>query len=188
MALTSRTTGASSVALLELLEVDLLLALDQLDVFVRDLREHLVVVGALVVQRGDGGADRAGGGDGDLDVVAGEELDLVDGDQVGRIGHRQGQRRTGQADRHQVVAARQRRRDEADHLGRDVHRHRIDEREAVLLLQQGRQLGVGEDAQVDQRRTEGGAFLALVVLDRLLELREVDQTAFDEQLSETRAH
>ena len=110
MALTSRTTGASSVARSSSLRSTSSSSLDELDVVVLDLREHVVVVGALVVELLDRRADRAGGGDRDLDVVAGEELDLVDGDQVRRVGHRQRQRRAAQADRYQVVAPHQRRR------------------------------------------------------------------------------
>ena len=38
------------------------------------------------------------------------------------------------------------RRDQPHDLGRDVHRRRVDQRQAILLLQEGGELGLAEEA------------------------------------------
>ena len=57
--------------------------------------------------------DRGFGRDDRLDVVARHELDVVHGEDVGRVGHRDRQRRAGAAERHDLVLPARSRRESA---------------------------------------------------------------------------
>ena len=140
---------------LQLAQVDVVVVLDQLDVLVAELREHLVEVRVVVVVAVDGGRDRGRRCHGDLHVVAGQELDLVDGDQVRRVGHDERQRVAREAGRDQVVFHHQRLGYEAEDVLRDVERRGIDDREAVLPLEDRQQILLGDEVQLDQVIGEG---------------------------------
>jgi hypothetical protein len=105
--------------------------------------------------------------DGDLaghdrfDVVAGHELDVVHGEDVGRIRHRDGQRRPGAIDRQHQVLLGHLGRDQADHRVIDLEVSEVDRRHAVLLGQQLCDVVFADVAQSDQVVAE---FLAVVLL------------------------
>jgi hypothetical protein len=65
----------------------------EVDVLDVDVADHRVEVGALVVVARQRGLDGGVGGDHRIDVVLGEELELVDRVDVRRVGHRDDQRR-----------------------------------------------------------------------------------------------
>ena len=56
----------------------------------------------------------------------------------------------------------QRRRDDAEDLARDVQRQRVDDRQAVLALEVGEELLLGDEAELDEVRGERAAVLALL--------------------------
>src|SRR5258708_3091339 len=86
-----------------------------------------------------------------------------------------------------MVALDQRGRDQAQDLGGDVHRRRVDEREVIVLLQAGREVGFGQQPELHQRRAERRAVGALLLVG-LRELCRGDQSASDQQLTETGTH
>ncbi len=101
----------------------LLVALDQLDVRAGplDLRHEIRHAAALaVVGTVDGQADRGLRGHGGDDLQVGHEPDVVEREDVGRIGHRQHQRIALAVDRQDLVLARDLLWDELEHVGVDV--------------------------------------------------------------------
>ena len=71
-----------------------------------------------------------------------------------------------------------------EHLARDIERHRVDHRQAVLALQVGEQLLLGEKPEAHQVGRQRAADFALL-LDRLGELLGGQIAALLENLSET---
>jgi hypothetical protein len=76
-------------------------------------------------------------------------------------------------------------RHDAEHLARDVERERVDDRQAVLALEIGEELLLGDEPEADEVGRERAAVLALL-LQRLGELIGGQITPFLEYLSETR--
>ena len=72
--------------------------------------------------------DRRLGRDHRLDVVARHELDVVHGEHVGRVGHRDRQRRAGAAERDDLVLLRGLRRDQLDDRRIDLELRQVDRR------------------------------------------------------------
>ena len=101
------------------------------------------------------------GGDRDLAVEAGGDLDVVDGEDVGRVGGGDQQRLlVDEADRHRLVAARHRHREQRRGAEVDLVDGEVDVVEAVALGDRPRELVGVDRALLEQqrlRRAPGGA-------------------------------
>ena len=84
--------GRVLARLLELEEVDVVVVAGELDLLLVEARHHLVVRGAGVVILLDRAVDCRLARDDGLDVVAGQELEVVDRVEVRRVGHRHDER------------------------------------------------------------------------------------------------
>ena len=171
--------------LLELEDVDLFRVGAEVDVFVAQVEagHHLVVGGARVVVALDRRCDRGLAGDDRLDVVAGQELDVVDGVQVRRVGHRDDQRRARARDRNDPVLVADLAGDELDHFRIDLVLVEIDRGHAVLRRKEIRDLAVGDVAELRERVAEVLARALLLVL-RFPELLQADELLANEELTE----
>src|SRR5713226_397539 len=103
-------------------------------------------------------------------VVARHELDVVHGEHVGRIRHRDRQRRAGAAQRNDLVLLRGLGGDQLDDRRIDLELRQVDRGHAVLLREQGRDLLVLDEAKIDEIKTELPA-ARLLIVQRLLQLR-----------------
>ena len=101
-------------------------------------------------------ADRRLGGDDRLDVQARQELDVVHREDVGRIRHRERQRRPGLADGNDVVLGGGLGRNQADDGGVEIEFLEVDRRHAVLPAEDRRDVFVGEDAELDETAPRAG--------------------------------
>ena len=166
-------------------------ALREVDVLVH-VAEHLVEVerGQLLrclVVLAERVVDRDFRRDHHVDVVAGQELEVVERQHVGRVAHGDDQRLVGAVDRDDAVLARHVLRDESDDVALDVELAQVDRRDAVLLGQELRQVLFLDDAELDQAVAEAltrllGRFLGLLQLiggDELLADEELAKSTHD---------
>ena len=126
-------------------------------------------------------------GDHGLDVVAGEELDVVDREDVRRVAHRDDERGAGAVDRDDVVLLADLLRDELDDLRVDLEVVEVDRRDAVLLGEEVGELRLLDGADLDEVVADAAAGLGLLVLG-LLELRHRDEVLADQQLAKSTTH
>ena len=140
-----------------------------------------VGVGAVVPvdRRGDVGP----GGDHRLDVHAGQRPDVVDREDVRRVGHRDEQLAVLEADRHRRVAAADRARDPADGGAVDGEVRQVDEPQPDLGGQRRDELGLGEDALLDEHPPEGPADPLLLLVGGL-ELGRADEPALQQDVAQ----
>ena len=205
MTFTSLMTGASSPCLASDLGADLLELLEDFDVVVvaedRHVLERLAGdlerarcrrcrragpqrLAVVLLDRLD---DRGLGRDDRLDVVARHELDVVHGEHVGRVGHRDRQRGAGARERNDLVLLRGLGGHELDDGGIDLELAERDGGHAVLLAEERGDLVVFDEAELDQIEAELPPVLALIV-QRLLELLRRDALLFEKQLSDANRH
>ena len=162
-----------------------LVGLLDLGLFVIEGVQHLAVLDASVVVAFDRALDRTRWRDRGADVESGDELDLVDGDEVGRVGHREREGVAVATDRDDVVLRGQDRRQDARHVGRDLDFCGIDDRESVLLAEELDQPLLGETGGGDQRRRDRAPSVAhpglggdeILAADEPLAQEEVAQPA-----------
>ena len=176
-------------ALLQVVDVgDAALVVLDGDLVLVEPLHHLVVRGALLgVVLLERLLDGLLAGDDDLDVVAGEELDVVDGVDVRRVAHRHDQRGAGAVHRDALVLLRHFLGDELHHLGVDVEFLQVDRGNAVLLGEEVGELGLLDEAELGEVVADPAARLLLLVL-RFLQLLQRDQVLADQQLAETSSH
>ena len=141
--------------------------------------------GAVVLS--DGVGDRGFRRDHRLDVVARHELDVVHGEHVGRIGHRDRQRRAGAAERDDLVLVRGLGRDQLDDAGVDFELREVDRRDAVLLAEERGDLLVLDEPQLDQVEAELPA-IGLLIAQRVLQLGRRNPLFFQQQLAYADGH
>ena len=122
-----------------------------------------------------------------LDVVARHELDVVHGEHVGRVGHRDRQRRAGAAERDDLVLLRGLGRDQLDDRGIDLELRQIDRGHAVLLGEQSGDLLVLDEAELDEIEAELAA-VGLLIVQRLLQLGRSDALLLQQQLADADRH
>jgi hypothetical protein len=122
-----------------------------------------------------------------FDVVARHELDVVHGEDVGRIGHRDRQRGAGARERDDLILLRGLRRHELDDAGVDLKLSEGDGRNAVLLAEERGDLLVFHISELDQIEAELPPILALIV-QRLLKLLWCDALLLEEKLSDPDCH
>ena len=115
------------------------------------------------------------GSDDRLDVVSRHELDVVHGENVGRIGHRDGDRRAGFVDGKDVVLARDVGVDQLDHRRVDFEVVEVDRRHAELLREALGDVLFGNESEFNEGLTELRAGV-LLDLERVLQLILSDQT------------
>ena len=174
------------------LEVDgvevVVAALDERHLGVVEAHHDLVEVGPLLgVEAIEGLADGLLRGHHHVDVVAGEELDVVDGEDVGRVAHGDDQRRAGAVDRHHQVLLGGGLGHQLEHLRIDLEVLEVDGGDAVLLGEEAGQVRLGDGALLHQQGADAAAALARFLL-RLLELLEGDEVLTNQQFAEPSGH
>src|SRR5581483_5427075 len=176
----------------ERVDVELFLFLEDLQV--RILLRLKIFHDLLQLERGgrsvvvvDRGLDAELGGDDRLDVVARHELDVVHGEHVRRIRHRDRDRRAGLVDGKDVVLPRDVTGDQLDDAGVDLEVLEIDGRHSELLRQALGNVLLGHEPELDERLTELSARLFLDA-QGLFELILRDQIRLRQQLTQPNAH
>ncbi len=138
----------------------------------------------LVVEPVDGGLDTAVRGNHHLHVVAGHELDVVDGEDVGRVAHGKDERGTGPVDRDRLVFLHYLHRDQLDHRRIDVEIGKVYGGDAVLLGKERRQFRLADESFFDEDGAEPElASGALLLFEGLLKLLFRYQVAPDQELA-----
>ncbi len=171
----------------QLADVDVVLVLDQLEVFDVEVRHHVRERGGLVVVLVDRGLDRLFRGDDDLDVVPGEELDVVDREDVRRIGGGEDQRGAGAVHRNHGVLDRHLFRDQLDDVAIDLELGEFDRRQPVLLGDELGELGFLEVTELGDLVAEASAVGARLVAGAL-QLLGRQHVLTDEQLADPLVH
>ena len=180
-------TGRVLGLLRERVDVDVVRVVDEVDVGVVEVPHHLFERGGLVVVLLDGAPDRLLGRDHGLDVVSGEELDVVERKNVGRVGGRQDQRRAGPVHGDHGVLDRDLLRDQLDHRRLDLELVEIDRGHAVLLGDEVGELVLVEEAELGDLRAEPSALRA-GLLTRLAQLLRAEEILLDEKLPDPLVH
>jgi hypothetical protein len=119
----------------------------------------------------DGLRDADIGGHHGFDVVAGDELEIVDGEDVGRIGDGHYQGRAGAVDRHHPMPQGHVLGYQRDDLGVDVELRQVDGRHAVLLGQKLGQILLGDCPSLDKSIPQSVTRLSALFLCALELLR-----------------
>ena len=127
------------------------------------------------------------GRDDRLDVVAGHELDVVHREDVGRIRHRDRQRRACAAQRNDLVLLRRLGGNQLDDGRVDLELREVDRRHAVLLAQQRRDLLVLDDPQLDEVEAELPP-VGLLMVQGLLELLGGDAFLLQQEFANANGH
>src|SRR4051812_19875303 len=175
-------------ALLEVDDVLVVVVVVDLDLALFEPLHHLVVRGGLVgVVALQGLLDGLLGGDNDFDVVAGEELDVVDGVDVRRVAHRQDEGVARAVHRNALVLLGHVPGDELHHLRVDVEFLQVDRRNAVLLREEAGELRLLDEAELGQVVADAAASLLLLFLC-LLKLLKRNQVFAYEQLTKPTGH
>ena len=128
--------------------------------------------------------DRGLRGDQRQDLQVRHERDVVQGEHVGRIGHREGERVAHPPDRDHLVLPRDGRRHELQDVRIDVELAERDRGDAVLSRQESDELIVVDEVQPDENRAELLG-RALLLRERLLELLGGEEAVRDEEVPET---
>ncbi len=135
----------------------------------------------------DGPDDRGLGRHHRFDVVARHELDVVHGEHVGRVGHRDRERRAGARERDDLVFLRCLRGNELHDRRIDLELGECDRGHAVLLAQQRRDLLVFHVSQLHKIEAELPPVLALVV-QRILQLLGRDALLLEKEFTDPKGH
>ena len=164
----------------------LLLLLDDLDVAfhvvddgqeVGDLR-----VGGALVQLLDRALERELAADDREDVVARDELQVLEDAEVRRVRHGDGERAAVALEGEDEVLDRQVGGDQLGDARVDLELRQVDRRHLVLPRQHLRELGLLDEAELDEVVADAGAVL-LLLLERLVELLARDEPLADEEIA-----
>ncbi len=139
-----------------------------------------VVPGDCLVHRRFRGHDR-------FDVVPRHELDVVHGEDVRRVRHRDRQRRAGAAQRDDLILVRRLDRNQLDDPGIEVELREVDGRDAVLLAQDAGDVFVADEAKAHQVVTDF-ASLRFLTGQRLLQLGRSNASFLEQQLANADGH
>ncbi len=152
----------------------------EIDAGVVKARHHVVeeVLVRLGVVGLDRGANRLLGGDDGLDVVAREELDVVEGKNVRRVGGREDERRAGPVHGDDVVFGGDVFRDQGEDFGLDREVREVDRGNAVLFGDELGELVLVHEAKSSDLRTQAFAMRSRL-LSRLVELLRREQILLD---------
>ncbi len=157
---------------------------------VRHRRAELVELAVGAAEPVDRGQQVLAGGDDGLRLHPGQLADVVQGEDVAGVGHRDDELAVLEADRQHGVALA----DGGGHLGHgggvDGRLRQVDEAEADLLGERGHQLALGEQALVHEHAAERAALL-LVHVERGDELLLGDEAVLEQdvdELTNRRAH
>src|SRR5580700_5374148 len=141
----------------------------------------------LAVELGNGFGNRRLGGHHRFDVETGHELNVVHGEDVGRIGHRNGQGRAYPGERNNLIADGGVLRDQLDNGGVDLIILQIDGGNPVLAGKHTRYLVVADEAELHQARPQPGP-AGFLVIQGLTELVGGDQVFLDQYFAEPGRH
>ena len=143
--------------------------------------------GAVRVIALDRVGDRRLGRDDRFDVVARHELDVVHGEHVGRIGHRDRERRAGPAERNDLVFLRGFGGDQLDDRRVDIELRQVDRGDAVLLREQRGDFFIVDETELDEIEAELAA-VGLLIVQRLLQLGRSNALFFQQQFAKAHGH
>ncbi len=163
----------------------LVIAGHEIDAGVVEARHHVVeevLVGFGVVGL-DRGANRLLGGDDGLDVVAREELDVVEGEDVRRVGGSEDERRAGPIHGDDVVFSGDVFGDQSDDFGLDREVREIDRGNAILFGDELGELVLVHEAKSGDLRTQAFAMRSRL-LSRLVELLRREQILLDQEFTD----
>jgi hypothetical protein len=169
--------------LAELRGVDgVLVVLQRLDVLVverlHDVFDHAGRIVVLVDRVPDGGLRRDDG----LDLEPGHELDVVDGEDVARVGHGDGEDVACAIDGDDLVFLRDLGRDELNDDPVDLEVGQVDGGDAVLAAQERRDVVFADEPQLHQVGADAAA-RRLLLLQGLVELFAGDEGRLDEHVA-----
>ena len=119
----------------------------------------------------------------DPDVPSGQRSDVVDGEHVARIAHRNDQGLFLERDRQRRIALRQRMRHERRRRQVDLEIGQIHERKTDLRRERFDESGLADQAHIDQRASEALAGL-LAFATGFVQLRLRDESVVDQDLAE----
>ena len=105
-----------------------------------------------------------------LDLAAGDRADVVEGVDVGRVGHRDQQLAVALADRERAVPARERLGQQRGRRGVDRVVAQVDELQADLLGQRADEVALLDHAEVDQHAADATWACLAMLLERIVEL------------------
>ena len=131
--------------------------------------------------------DRGLGGHHRLDVVARHELDVVHGEHVRRVGHRDRQGRPRATERHDLILVGRVGRHELDDGGVDVELRQVDGGNAVLLAEELGNLLVLHEPQLDQVVAQLAA-VRLLRVECFLELRRRNALLLQQKFTDADSH
>ena len=112
--------------------VNFIIVINNLKINIIKVAHDIVKRRALIVIFVDSRLDGVFGRDNDFDVIAGHKLDIVDGEDIGRIGHGDDQRRACPVDRNQLILLHDFGRNQLDDAFIDFKFTEVDRRDAVL--------------------------------------------------------
>ena len=112
---------------------------------------------------------------------------VVQGEGVGRVGHRDGEGGAGATERDDLILVLRLGGDQLDDRRIDLELREIDRRHAILLRQQRGDLLVLDEAKLDEVVTELAA-AGLLIVQRLLQLRRSNALLFQQQLANADGH
>ena len=145
-----------------------------------DRPRRAVVLVDRLAQRDLGGHDR-------LDVVAGHELDVVHREHVGRVAHRDRQRRAGLVHREDTVLAGDLARHDLDDGRVDLEVREVDRGDAELLGERLGDVALGNRPDPHQGLADLAALFALE-LERRFQLLLRDELLLEKEISEFYGH
>jgi hypothetical protein len=164
--------------------------LEDLDVaFLIHVLDHVHQVGDLTVHRRfvdlvDGALDRELSPDDGEDVVPRDELEILEHAEVRRVGHRDGERASIPLEREDEVLHREIGGDELGDAGVDLEPGEVDRGHLELAREDLRELGLLNEAELDEVVADAGAAL-LLLLDCLIELLARDELLAHEEIAES---
>src|SRR6266540_2295419 len=123
------------------------------------------------------------GGNHRADIQLGDTLDIVHGQNVQRVGHRQEEFVVHPGDGDDLVVLAHVARNQFGDLLRDAQADQVDGRNLEYTAHRDTEVQVGHEALVDDDLVKAGAF-PLLLLDQFLELLGEEQAVFDEGLSD----
>ena len=146
---------------------------------VGDLRVHGALVELL-----DGALERELSPDDREDVVARDELEVVEDAEVRRVRHGDGERAAVALEGEDEMLDREVGRDQLGDARVDLELGEVDRGHLVLPRQHLGELGLLDEAELDQVVADAGAALALL-LERLVQLLARDEPLADEEITKT---
>ena len=184
--------GSFVGGLLQLRQLHLLFFRLQFDVALVQLRHRLhhgfkIFFLRRSISLVDACLDGAFGGDYRLNVEAGHELDVVHGEHIGRVDHRDGERSSYSAQGKNLITLGGFKRNQLDDRRINFKIRKVDGRHAILAGKKVRDVLIREEAELHQCGAQA-AILLLLGLGRLFQLLWGNDLLFDEEVTQPLRH